>query len=350
MNYQQPINNQQYINTDFERCQTETKVYYEKKELKETINGIGALLIIATGVFFLFSLLFSVVYILFIDGHNFSKAYDSIPENVLSGISNIVPIGLCGFFYILFRKPKASEVLLFEKTGIKKLISVVAIGFTVCMLSNFATSLYLGVTSSVGVNLDLSYESAESNTFLETVIYIISVAVVPSFSEEILFRGAILGSLRKYGDGFAVIVSSFFFGLFHGNFVQLPFAIIVGIVQGWAFVYTNSLLPAMLIHFCNNGFSVICDVLAVNSDKMNIDSIVVDYVTYGLVIMLAVVALVSAAYLSKRDKSFLRLTKYDGILEKKEIKKALFTSPTVIIAFVMLSVETITTHIPQWLL
>ena len=348
MNSQQPINFN--YNTVYEQNQKETEIYYKKKELKDTINSIGTLMIVAVSVFFIFSLLFSMVYLLFLGRYPLTKeSFDSIPENLLGGISNVIPIGLCGFFYILIRKPKASEVLLFEKIGFKKLISVVAIGFSVCMLSNLITTVYLGVTSSVGINLDFSYESAESNTIIETVIYLLAVAVVPSFSEEILFRGAILSTLRKYGDGFAVMVSAFFFGLFHGNFVQFPFAMIVGLVQGWAFVYTNSLLPAILIHFFNNGFSVICDVLSTNSDRMNVDSIVLDYITYGLVVLLAVIALVSAAYLSKKDKSFLRLSKYEGTLEKKEIKKNLFTSPTIIIAFVMLSVETITSHLPGWL-
>ncbi len=347
MNYQQ--SNYSNYNTLYEKSQKESELYYKRKELKETINSVGILMIVAVGVFFAFSLLFSFVYIFFIANQQFTEAFDSIPENLLGGISNVIPIGLCGFFYILIRKPKASEVLLFEKTGFKKIISVVAIGFSICMLSNLITTMFLGVTSSIGVNLDFSYESAESNTIIETVIYLISVAVVPSFSEEILFRGAILSSLRKYGDGFAVMVSAFFFGLFHGNFVQFPFAMIVGLVQGWAFVYTNSLLPAILIHFFNNGFSVICDVIATNSDKLNIDSIVMDYVTYGLVILLAVIAIISAAHLSRKDKSFLRLRKYEGTLEKKEIKKALFTSPTVIVAFVLLAVETIFSHLPQWL-
>lgn len=347
MNYQPP-NNFNY-NTIYKNSQKETEYYYNKQELKETMNSVGVLMIVAVSIFFIFSLLFSFVYIFFIANHQFPEAYDSIPENLLGGISNVIPIGLCGFVYILIRKPKASQVLLFEKTGFKNLISVVAIGFSVCMLSNLITSMFLGVTSSIGVNLDFSYESAESNTILETVVYIFAVAVVPSFSEEILFRGAILSSLRKYGDGFAVMVSAFFFGLFHGNFVQFPFAMIVGLVQGWAFVYTNSLLPAILIHFFNNGFSVICDVISTNSDNLKIDSIILDYVTYGLVILLAVIAIISAAYLSNKDKRFLRLTKYKGELEKTEIKKALFTSPTIIVAFVMLTVETITSHLPQWL-
>lgn len=327
-----------------------TKEDIERKELKRTMTSIGVLMIVALCVFFTFSIIFSVVYMLFLQNYNFPEAYDSIAENLLGGISNVLPIGACGFFYIIFRKPKASEVLLFEKTGIKKLLSVVSIGFAVCMLSNLATSLFMGVTSSVGVDLNYSYETPVSNSPLEVLVYLIAVAVVPSFSEEILFRGALLSSLRKYGDGFAVMVSAFFFGLFHGNLVQFPFAMIVGLVQGWAFVYTNSLLPAILIHFLNNGFSVISDVMYTNAENTGINSIVLDYISYGLIISLAFIALISAAYLSKKDKSFLRLNKYNGCLQKKEIKSELFTNPTVIIAVVLLSAETLMTHLSTLLM
>ena len=354
-NYYNQYNNPGYVqspyppnNYIYNRPVTQEDI--ERKKLNSTMTGIGVLMIVAICVFFLFTIIFSVFYTLFLENYSFSENYDTIAENLLTGISNVLPIGACGFFYLIFRKQKVSEVLLFEKIGIKKLVSVISIGFTVCMMANLATGLFMEVSSSVGFNLDYSYDSPVSNSPLEVIVYLVSVAVVPSFSEEILFRGAILSSLRKYGDGFAVMVSAFFFGLFHGNLIQFPFAMIVGIIQGWAFVYTNSLLPAIIIHFLNNGFSVIMDVITTNAQSAGISSNLIDYIAYGLVIGLAFIALISAAYLSKKDKKFLTLTKYEGCLQKKEIKSALLTNPTIIIAFVLLAVETMMTHLALYLL
>lgn len=351
MNYPQQSNGCYPVYTDYytpvvPTSQKEVKEYHEKKELKSDINSIGLLMIISCAVFYIFSRLFAMVYLLFIGDYQFADNFDSVAENLLGGISNVLPIGLCGLFYIIIRKPKTSEVLVFEKVNNKKLLSVIAIGFSVCMLSNLMTSLYLGVTSSIGINLDLSYESAVSNSPVEILVYLVSVAVVPAFSEEILFRGAILSTLRKYGDGFAVMVSAFFFGLFHGNFVQFPFAMIVGMVIGWAVVYTNSLLPAILIHFCNNAFSVLSDVVYTNSESLNLSTNTLDIINSIIVIMIAAGAIVSAVCISQKDKNFLTLKKHEGTLKKNEIKKVLFTSPTVIVAFCLLMVETLFNHIP----
>ena len=58
---------------------------------------------------------------------------------------------------------------------------------------------------------------------------------------------------------FAVMVSSILFGVIHGNFQQMPFAFLVGLIMGFVTVKCESIWPAMLIHFYNNLSSVIFD-------------------------------------------------------------------------------------------
>ncbi|BDR54146.1 hypothetical protein KIMH_02570 [Bombiscardovia apis] len=51
--------------------------------------------------------------------------------------------------------------------------------------------------------------------------------------EEVVFRGAILQGLKRYGKVFAIVTSSLFFALLHGNISQSFFAFILGIVLGF---------------------------------------------------------------------------------------------------------------------
>ncbi|MBP5637279.1 MAG: CPBP family intramembrane metalloprotease, partial [Bacteroidales bacterium] len=55
----------------------------------------------------------------------------------------------------------------------------------------------------------------------------------------------------------AIVVSALFFALIHLNPWQALNAFIIGVVMGVVYYRTGSLLLTMLIHFVNNGFSVI---------------------------------------------------------------------------------------------
>ena len=69
--------------------------------------------------------------------------------------------------------------------------------------------------------------------------------------EEIIFRGLVLRHLQPYGKGFAIVMSAFLFGIFHGNLVQIPYAFLVGLVLGYVAVEYN-IVWAMVLHMINN--------------------------------------------------------------------------------------------------
>ncbi|HBL40687.1 MAG TPA: hypothetical protein DDY98_03600, partial [Ruminococcaceae bacterium] len=58
--------------------------------------------------------------------------------------------------------------------------------------------------------------------------------------------------LRRYGDHFAVFATALVFGLAHGTVSGFVFAFFVGLVLGYAVFLSESLWPAILIHFLNN--------------------------------------------------------------------------------------------------
>ncbi|MDR1003290.1 MAG: CPBP family intramembrane metalloprotease [Oscillospiraceae bacterium] len=89
------------------------------------------------------------------------------------------------------------------------------------------------------------------------IVYAIMLCVIAPITEEIMFRGAILMGLRRYGLAFAMIVSSLMFGLIHGNLQQIPFAMGIGVVLAYVAVKTGSLRVCILLHFINNAFATI---------------------------------------------------------------------------------------------
>lgn len=64
----------------------------------------------------------------------------------------------------------------------------------------------------------------------DTVSMFLYASFLAPISEELIFRGFVLRSLRPYGKRFAILGSAFLFGLFHGNLLQTPYAFLVGLV------------------------------------------------------------------------------------------------------------------------
>ena len=98
---------------------------------------------------------------------------------------------------------------------------------------------------------------------------VISIVVMAPIVEELLFRGGMQGHLlRKWKNPqWAILVSALIFGIVHGNPVQMFFASILGLVLGWVYYRTGSLLPCMLMHFINNGTSVLLFHLSGGKDE-----------------------------------------------------------------------------------
>ncbi len=83
---------------------------------------------------------------------------------------------------------------------------------------------------------------------------ILSIALLAPILEELLFRGAIQGGLQKSGirPWTAILVSSLIFGVVHMNPAQIPFAFLLGMLFGWLYYRTGSLLPGIVGHVLNN--------------------------------------------------------------------------------------------------
>lgn len=92
-----------------------------------------------------------------------------------------------------------------------------------------------------------------------SILYFLRLVLLPAIVEELMFRGVIMQSLRRFGDTFALICSSILFSLAHLNLIQGPNTLIIGLVIGFFVLRTGSLRTGMLIHFVNNLLAVLID-------------------------------------------------------------------------------------------
>lgn len=84
----------------------------------------------------------------------------------------------------------------------------------------------------------------------------VMVGITGPILEETLFRGIILdGFLKRYKPGKAIFWSAFLFGLFHLNPWQFIPGFTIGLILGYIYYRTRSLIPVILVHVVNNSFS-----------------------------------------------------------------------------------------------
>jgi len=85
------------------------------------------------------------------------------------------------------------------------------------------------------------------------ILAIISVGIIPAFTEELFFRGLILDGLKNnYSKRKAIVISALLFGLIHLNPWQFYGAFIIGLISAWICIETNSILLCIYIHLFNN--------------------------------------------------------------------------------------------------
>ncbi len=168
---------------------------------------------------------------------------------VVTVLSILIPFLFVGFFEK--KKAKIDLVPLDKPENPVTLLLAVPSGVAVCIAGSYVTSLISSVFSVFGVTLTQPDVAAPPQGYA-LLIYLIRLTLSAAVVEEVCFRGIIMQPLRKYGNTFAIIASSFVFAAMHCNLVQAPSAFISGLGIGYFTVITGTLWTGILIHLCNN--------------------------------------------------------------------------------------------------
>ena len=123
------------------------------------------------------------------------------------------------------------------------------------MIAGIAAIVVLGWLGDVMQLPDLMKDTFGK---MDNAVGILAIGLVGPVAEELVFRGAIEGQLlKKWKDPkWAILVSALIFGLIHFNPAQIPFAFLIGLLLGWLYYRSGSLLLVMVVHVLNNSLSV----------------------------------------------------------------------------------------------
>lgn len=115
------------------------------------------------------------------------------------------------------------------------------------------------ITEIIGVKLPDEYVKLFSG-IMSNDLGFIAIGIVAPVAEEMLFRGAILRTLLSWlgydRRWIAIVVSALLFGVVHGNMAQGLGAFLMGLLIGWMYMRTQSMVPGILFHWVNNSLAV----------------------------------------------------------------------------------------------
>ena len=302
--------------------------FIRRENEKRTLKKLG----FYTGGAVIMSVVVQTVLVLSLDlfkltDRYYSDAYFSSAVDIL-----IVIIGmLLPFLFFGKRMKRTSGISTVPELGspYKKSLMVPAVvaGVGLCMLGNIINSYITMFFESANVELT-SPDIPMAEGFGGVILTFFRVAITAAVVEEIALRGYVMGSLRFYGDGFAIAVSSVVFAAMHGNMVQAPFALMAGFALGFLSVKTGTIWTGIIIHLLNNSLSLVVYYM---SERFGQEQIALPYtfMLFGLIGL----GMISFVYFSNKTKD-VSLSKGGSVLGTGEKIKTFFLSPAMILTLV----------------
>lgn len=321
---------------DFYNAEVNLAKKNEKSAIKRAANITGFAFFMLTSVMVFWSVPVTVIIKLVSKRPDITLKYLNDPTIVqviqicVSSIAFIFPF----IIYSKMMGERLSEVALYNKPKEKKLVfPLVLMGLGVCGFSNAVVSGAGAILQNFGFNYNVTQTENPTNIF-GIILSFVATAVTPALVEEFAMRGAVMGTLRKYGESFAIITSALIFGLMHGNLVQIPFAFILGLFFGFAVIKSGTIWTAVIIHFLNNLFSISFDYILSNSKG----AVVWFANIFYFIFLLALGFVGFLMYFNKGEDTF-SLDNKTEVLTVKEKLISFLTAPCIIISFVIVLLE-----------
>ncbi len=99
----------------------------------------------------------------------------------------------------------------------------------------------------------------EMDNFVEFLLSLIVISIMPGITEELLFRGVIQNEAYRWfkSPHLAIWVTAFIFSAIHFQFLGFLPRLLLGAILGYAYYFSKNLWVPILIHAFNNGLPIV---------------------------------------------------------------------------------------------
>lgn len=137
--------------------------------------------------------------------------------------------------------------------------AMLGVGFGVPSLLAIYALLYFARLPASALDRFYTYLMMHASGVTAVSLFII-VGIVSPVVQEIVFRGIVLEALLRYMNAILAIgLASLVFGALHvlGGPSQMVFALLTGIVQGYLYWKTRSIVGPSIVHILANGYAMV---------------------------------------------------------------------------------------------
>lgn len=190
----------------------------------------------------------------------------------VSALAMLLFIHFTGFFKL--------RLSIFRSISIKPLLIATALVFT----SMFALNIFVN-WFPLENNLEVQFDGLAHN-----ILGAFTISVLAPVLEEVMFRGAIQGYIaRTFGKPWlAILVAALIFGIYHWNPVQVVYATLLGIIFGWIYYITGSLLSVIVGHVLNNSIATFTMLFMSDVSEVEVSNSSPGYISFALFAALSV--------------------------------------------------------------
>lgn len=167
---------------------------------------------------------------------------------------------LTGLKILKFTPPDFKKLSTREGFGGGTVAKLVTLCLGLQTAAAFLTQIITMILDSFGLKgrtIDLS----ATTSFGANVFMFFYACLLGPVLEELLYRGILLQSMRKYNERFAIFLSAVIFGLMHENYQQFILGFLLGIPLAVVAVKYNSLIPSIITHIIVNTTASVSNVV-----------------------------------------------------------------------------------------
>ena len=134
-----------------------------------------------------------------------------------------------------------------------------AVGMSVLIAASQAFVLFSALSLLDVDPLFQGDELERRQQFFSGIAGALNACIFGPIMEEICFRGLVLDGLLKTRcrPWLAILISALLFALLHGLGANFVTAMLFGILVGWLYWRTGSIIPGIIIHITNNSLTAI---------------------------------------------------------------------------------------------
>lgn len=192
----------------------------------------------------------------------------------VQGLAMLLGFIILPLLYLHYSKSLETPSNLFAsvpKQGLYMLVSIVLLMVSIPLAEQFALlNKNLSLPDALQAIEEAAKQAEKSaaaltqilvhyNNLPSFLLVLLVISIIPAIGEELVFRGIVQNELIRIWNKkhFAVWVSGFVFSFIHFQFFGFIPRMLLGVLFGYCYLWTNSLWVPIAMHFINNALTLI---------------------------------------------------------------------------------------------